>query len=321
MANNHDPFAALEMAPAESADVDPFAALEMKAPEEPSLMQKVGALGKGVVAGAAGALPDILTMPYNIAAQTAPGPVYHPGMERSEMEEFAQKTGTPLVREQMPLIPSVTEAVSKGISKYAGETPEDVKHLEKGAEFVGGLLGPGAIAKGAAKLGQTGAAKVLGALGTTKPTELLGAGVAGTTMSKLQEEGYGAPAAILGGIGAGAAGTGALKGLKTLAKPPTETIGKILSFRAKPDPRLKQYEKDLDIQIPFNLHLDSDLAHGAANTWLDTMGASDVYKAQSKAATQSHIDAVKKRIASVSPEKLDKEVASYNFLEHLSETE
>ena len=304
-----------ENLPDQNYDLSEF--YEPVAPEaEPSLMQKagfLGALGKGAVSGAVGALPDILTMPYNIAAQTAPGPVYHPGMERSEMEEFAQKTGTPLVREQMPLIPSVTEAVSKGIGKFAGETPEEYKSLEKGAEFVGGLLGPGAIAKGAAKLGQTGAAKALGALGTTKPTELLGAQAAGTVMGELQESGYGLPAQLAGAIGAGAAGTGAAKALKTLTKPPSETIGKVLSLGAKIDPKAIQYEKSLGWQRSWNDKLDSDLAHAGANTFFDTLPTSRKYKNEMKEIKQSHIDTVTREMESISPEKLDKMTSSVNY--------
>lgn len=319
MANNHDPFAALEMAPAESADVDPFAALEMKAPEEPSLMQKVGALGKGVVAGAAGALPDILTMPYNIAAQTAPGPVYHPGMERSEMEEFAQKTGTPLVREQMPLIPSVTEAVSKGISKYAGETPEDVKHFEKGAEFIGGLLGPGAIAKGAAKLGQTGAAKVLGALGTTKPTELAGAGVAGTAMSKLQEEGYNPLASIGAGIGAGGLTAAGFKGLKIMPKTPSQIASQLLSFGAKPNEQMVQTARKFGIEPPSNIQLNSKLGTYLNNSYLKSVFSAEKYQQAIKDVDQKMIDNVVNKVNSVNPQVLEKEGASKLYREALTE--
>ena len=211
MANNYD-LSDLESTGSsepQNFDLSDLVAEEAMPEAEPSLMQKagvLGALGKGAVSGAVGAIPDILSMPYNLLTQeTSAVPS---NLTPQELEEFSRKTGRSSAPPQnLPQIPSVTEAVSKGIGKFAGETPEEYKSLEKGAEFLGGLAGPGGMAKGAAKLGQAGVAKALGRIGTTKATELAGAGLAGTAMGELQEAGYGLPAQLAGAIGAGAVGT------------------------------------------------------------------------------------------------------------------
>lgn len=332
MVNNYDlsDLAVPEVTEEATYDLSDLAAAEPESVLEPSMaeqiptssmLQKAAIVGKHAAAGAIGAIPDTLTLPYNLASQL------YGTLEEThpELMKYAQfMPGLNVLATQRKLygkeIPSATEAVEKGLSKIVGETPEELKHIAKGAEFAGSLALPGGIAKGAAKLGKAGAAKALGAIGAISPAELAGAAGAGTVMSKMQEEGYGLPAAILGGIGTGATTTGALKAAKGLIKPPSETIGKILAFRAKPDPKLLQYEKKLDIKIPWNLKLDSDLAHMAANTYLDTIAASSKYKSQMKEAPQSMIDAVKNRIASISPDKLDKEVSSAQYREHLTET-
>jgi hypothetical protein len=285
--------------------------------EEPSFLQKAGAIGKGAISGALGAIPDTLTLPYNLMSQLY-GAVEesHPDIIQHARNLNPMVNLMGYTRQYMPQVPSVTEAVEKGISKITGETPEDVKHLAEGAKFAGSLVGPGGLAKGAAKLGKVGAEKALRAIGTTNASELAGAGLAGIAMSKLQEEGYGSPAAILGGIGAGGLTTGTIKGLGKLKE---ETIPYLLSIGAKPNEQMIQNAKKLGIEPPSHVQLDSKLSSFLNNSYLKSIFSSQQYQDTIKNADQKMINSVIDKINSVNPNVLEKESASKLYRESLSE--
>lgn len=164
----------------------------------------IAALGKGFISGAIGSIPDIASSLYNIPASAINYAKQHP-----EMYEGAQfdPTGTfaPINPNQaeLPMIPSATEAIGKSIENVIGETPENYKHLVEGSKLVGSLAGPGGMAKVAGKKGLELASKGLEYLGSLKPSVLTGGALSGTTMSKLNEEGYSPLTQVAAGLGMG----------------------------------------------------------------------------------------------------------------------
>lgn len=326
MANNYDlsDLAVPESPADQNYDLSDLVAepVEEEAPER-SMLQNVASVGKGAAAGALGAIPDTLSMLYNLPTQETS---YQPSnLTPEEMEEFSRTTGrSPAPPANLPQIPSVTEAVGRGIDTLTGgytETPEEglTKHLTEGAKFAGSLALPGGLAKTAAKMGQTGAAKALGAIGTTTAPELAGAAGAGAAMSKLQEEGAGLPAALLGGIGAGAAGTAGLKALKGAKNLTKEAIPQILSIGAKPDEQMIQNAKKFGIEPPSHVQLNSKLSSFLNNSYLKSIFSSQKYQDSIKAADQKMIDTVVNKINTVDPKALEKEVVSKSYREALSE--
>jgi len=314
--------------PEESSTEDPFAHLidsETAPPQQSSFMQKAGALAKGAMAGAVGAIPDTATLAYNI-----------PAMAVNAAEEFEQRRGRPASyvpdplalakkgyetltgqKQELPLIPSATEAAERELSHIMGETPEEVKHLAKGAEFAGALLGPGALAKGASILSKKGLAEGLGAIGATKPSDLAAAAAAGTTLSAT-EEGLGSPAAL--GLSLGAAGLtkGAINVAKKVPKTPTELYGKVLSIGAKPNEKAIEIAKKHGIEAPLHTLLDSKLLSFLHNSYLKSVMSAEKFFDKVKTSDQKMIDKVVKNIDSVNPEKLEKEGVSKTYRETLS---
>src|SRR5580698_8015625 len=124
-------------------------AIRMGAKVEPKKeSHPIMALAKGAISGAAGAIPDILSAAYNLPASIVNFAKEHP--EYYQGSEFAPMSPT---QAELPMIPSATEGIERGISNVVGETPEQYKHLVEGAKLAGSLAGPGGIAKGALKLG------------------------------------------------------------------------------------------------------------------------------------------------------------------------
>jgi len=168
----------------------------------------ISSLAKGFLSGAVGSIPDTVSSIYNI-----PASIYNARNEanKSNPDEYDIdfNTGMPIPKSQegkrssLPIIPSVTEKIEKGIENVIGETPEPYKHMGEGAKLAGSLAGPGGIAKVAGKLGSTAIPKVLEYVGSLKPSTLSGGAVAGTAMSHLNEEGYSPLTQIATGIGIG----------------------------------------------------------------------------------------------------------------------
>lgn len=317
--------------------------------QERSALQDIASIIKGGVAGTAGMIPDIATAPFNVAnaINTQRGKFLPSDLEPEELEALMRSENPNLQPGEMaPLesfmvqpqdvgIPSAAEGIFHGIDTLTGgytETPEKgfVKHATKAAEFATpmGLIGKGA--KAVEKVAPE-VAKILSTLGTTTAPELAGAAGAGAAMSKAQEEGLGPLGSIVAGIGVGGLsglGTygliGAGKGIKEAVKSigdvskegftkTQSTIGKILSLGAAPNSEKRKMAQELGWKQTFNDQLDSDLAHGAANTLFDTAPTSKVYRNDLAEAKQSHIDAVVKQIDAVSPDKKDWKDASYDF--------
>lgn len=196
------PESKLDYVVSKGALVDP-----QKEPHAISDLESKGAaphLAKGYVSGVLGSIPDLASSIYNIPASAM-------NIMREHARKYPEVSYGPASemfpvspnQAELPMIPSATESIEKGLSNVVGETPQEYKNIVEGAKVAGALTTPGGAAKTALKLGATGASKVLGYLGSLKPSVLTGGALAGTTMSKMEEEGYSPLAQIGAGIATG----------------------------------------------------------------------------------------------------------------------
>ena len=303
---------------------------ESPAPEM-ALPQQAAVLGKAGAAGVLGGGADFLSLIHNIPAMVSnyQSKLLQQTAERyPESLEMIKKAHPDFeMPTQIPTIPSAIEGIEHGIDTATGgytETPEEMKHLGEGVKTAGSVASLSGLAKGAVKLGAKGVGKALSSLGSTKPSELIGAGTAGAVSSAAQED-----LGPLGGLATGVlSGVGAQKAAQSLgrapaaigkfAKAPGEaTIGRLLSVRAKPNENLIKEAQEAGVDLPFNVKLDSDVAHLMANSALKGIATSKKYKDTIKKADQSMIDAVVKNIESIHPEKIGKEEASQAYREQM----
>jgi hypothetical protein len=316
-----------------------------------SLPQHAAVLGKGAASGALGAIPDTTAMAYNIPAQAANASAElreQLGEKHPMLAISANLDPASLARmlyekvsgqKELPLIPSASEAIEKSIDTATGgytKTPDDIKHQYEAAKFTGALAGPGGAAKALGKVGQKTGEKVLGTIGTTKPTELAGAAATGATLSALEEEGINPLAALGAGIGASGFTQAAAKGAGVFAKGVgksakdvltgkssvgEETVGRALSLLAKPNENVLKAAKDLGVDIPFNVKLDSYISNFLANSVFKSIFSSEKYKKGIQAADQKMIDLIKDKIESIAPENIGKETASRDYFQKLKQEE
>ena len=162
-------------------------------------------LGKTALAGGLGGLADTMTAPYNLGAAAH-------NLQREHIDHDVRKAAARFNPDmpnlpydvELPLIPSATEAIDRGVDSATGgytQTPENQKWLNEGVKFGASLASPGGLAKAGVK--------GMSALGTLRPAGLAGAFAAGATGEKLRDEG--AAASFGGSLGA-AAGVEALAG-------------------------------------------------------------------------------------------------------------
>lgn len=180
-------------------------AIKMGARVEPKKeAHPIAALAGGFGSGVAGSLPDIAASIYNIPASAMNIAREH-AIKNPETysgfggDIFPVSPG----QAELPLIPSATESLHKGVENVIGETPEGYKHLVEGSKLAGSIASPGGAAKAALKVGSKGVSKGLGYLGSLNPSNIAGGALAGTTMSKLGEEGYSPLTQVAAGIGSG----------------------------------------------------------------------------------------------------------------------
>ena len=168
---------------------------------------------KSLASGAVGGLADTATSIYNLPAMAENAKT--PEMKANSPSGFAPESFVPEApaypEAQIPLIPSAEHAIDSSIDEATGgyTKTQEGDSFQAGLRMVGGVALPGGLAKGAAKIGAKGAAKVLGALGTIKPTGLAAAGAAGAASSEASKAGYGGVASTAIGLGAGAITGGA----------------------------------------------------------------------------------------------------------------
>ena len=174
-------------------------------PEEPDTYGKLAArsaktLGLSIVGGTADTIAGLYNIPAGIQNVTSEV------MKNQNPDFIGENDFIPASQQQpLPLIPSATHAINKGIDTATNEYTQTKKgdSIQAGIETMGTLLSAGGAAKAALKAGQHGASKVLGALGTTNPIGLGAGGAAGYAASEASNAGHGTAASIGAGIGAG----------------------------------------------------------------------------------------------------------------------
>jgi hypothetical protein len=164
---------------------------------QPSMGKRIASGAKAVAAGVAGAIPDTLSLAYNLPvmaqnAQVAAGN-YQANPYAFDFAPAEEMTAP------APLIPSATEAIEKGIDTATGgytTTPEDQKYINEGLKTGASFLTGGGLAKTASG----GVAKLGSMIGNTSPLQAAGAAAMGGTTSYLADQGAGTAEAIGGGL-------------------------------------------------------------------------------------------------------------------------
>lgn len=165
---------------------------------EPSIGQRIASGAKAVAAGVGGAIPDLLTSPYNLPviaqnAQVAAGN-YQANPYAFEFAPAEEMTAP------APLIPSATEAIDQGIDTATDgytATPEDQKYINEALKFGSSFYAGGVLGKG-----QGGLAKLGNTMGNTSKLQTAGAAAMGGTTSYLADQGASTSEAIGGGLAA-----------------------------------------------------------------------------------------------------------------------
>ena len=190
---------------------------QQEATAEPSVGQRIASGAKAITAGVAGAIPDTLSLAYNLPAMAQNAQVAAGNYQANPYAfDFAPAEE---MTAPVPLIPSATEAISQGIDTATGgytTTPEDQKYINEGLKTGASFLTGGGLAKTA----QGGLAKLGSMIGNTSPLQAAGAAAMGGTTSYLADQGASTSEALGGGLAANLAviGTPALaKGAGGLA--------------------------------------------------------------------------------------------------------
>lgn len=164
---------------------------------EPSIGQRIASGAKAVAAGVAGAIPDTLSLAYNLPAMAQNAQVAAGNYQANPYAfDFAPAEE---MTAPVPLIPSATEAIDQGIDTATGgytTTPEDQKYINEGLKTGASFLTGGGLAKTA----QGGVAKLGSMIGNTSPLQAAGAAAMGGTTSYLADQGTGTGEAIGGGL-------------------------------------------------------------------------------------------------------------------------
>jgi hypothetical protein len=166
---------------------------------EPSIGQRIASGAKAVAAGVAGAIPDTLSLAYNLPAMAQNAQVAAGNYQANPYAfDFAPAEE---MTSPVPLIPSATEAIDQGIDTATGgytTTPEDQKYINEGLKTGASFLTGGGLAKTA----QGGVAKLGSMIGNTSPLQAAGAAAMGGTTSYLADQGASTGEALGGGLAA-----------------------------------------------------------------------------------------------------------------------
>jgi len=176
-------------------------------PAESSLGNFAATSGKGLVSGAVGAVPDLLTMPYNLLATAH-------NTQRQAIDPEIRRIGAAFNPDapdmpydvDLPMIPSATEAIDKGIDKMTDgytTTPENQKWFFDGLKMAASVATPGGLGKAATHLGAKTLGSAFNAIGSLKPSALAGAGAAGAATEAAQQAGHSGGRSLGEGLGAG----------------------------------------------------------------------------------------------------------------------
>jgi len=165
----------------------------------PSMGQRIASGAKAITAGVGGAIPDTLSLAYNLPAMAQNAQVaagnYQANPYAFDFSPAEEMTAP------VPLIPSATEAIDRGIDTATSgytTTPEDQKYINEGLKTGASFLTGGGLAKTA----QGGVAKLGNIIGNTSPLQAAGAVAMGGTTSYLADQGASTGEAIGGGLAA-----------------------------------------------------------------------------------------------------------------------
>ena len=176
-------------------------------PAESSLGNFAATTSKGLVSGAVGGLADTLTMPYNLLATAH-------NTQRQAIDPEIRRIGAAFNPDapdmpydvDLPMIPSATEAIDKGIDRLTGgytTTPESQKPFHEGVKLAASVATPGGLGKAATNLGAKTLGSAFNAIGSLKPSALAGAGAAGAATEAAQQAGHSGGRSLGEGLGAG----------------------------------------------------------------------------------------------------------------------
>lgn len=166
---------------------------------EPSIGQRIASGAKAVAAGIGGAIPDTLSLAYNLPAMAQNAQVAAGNYQANPYAfDFAPAEE---MTAPVPLIPSATETIDQGIDTFTGgytTTPEDQKYINEGLKTGTSFLTGGGLAKTASG----GVAKLGNMIGNTSPLQAAGAAAMGGTTSYLADQGASTSEALGGGLAA-----------------------------------------------------------------------------------------------------------------------
>lgn len=145
---------------------------------------RIASGAKSIASGIVGAIPDTLSLAYNL-----------PVMGINKLRDIAY----PDRKKDLPLIPSSTEAIDKGIDSatdYYTKTPEDQKYINEALKFGSSFATGG----GLAKVGNKALSTIGKFTGNTNKTQIAGASALGGTALYLSDQGATGAESLGGGL-------------------------------------------------------------------------------------------------------------------------
>ena len=236
---------------------------------EPSLGNFAATTSKGLVSGAVGGVADTLTMPYNLLATAH-------NTQRQAIDPEIRRIGAAFNPDapdmpydvDLPMIPSATEAIDKGIDRMTGgytTTPESQKPFHEGVKLAASVATPAGLGKASIRLGAKALGSAFNAIGSLKPSALAGAGAAGAATEAAQQAGHSGGRSLGEGLGAGLLADLAVRKLNpsSLARNAVSLSG----FGKKNlDIDAIEAAQRLNIELPNSAFTNSPVAHLSTQT-------------------------------------------------------
>lgn len=269
-----------------------------------------GAFGSGIL-GSVGDLVSLMNAGQDFIFDQTLGRVIAGDPEKSaEMREDIRKNGSTFAKTLLFLqggfrdVVPTTEQIKEGLDDFTrGATEADTRGgrvLEKAAEFAGGFLGFGGLAragKGGLNLGQAALEIASGAAG-------------GAAQQQLQEEGFGPTGQFLGSLVSSLAPAGAAKLSKIGLGAGEIALGRGKGVTKFVKPKQIQQDtiklaKELNVQVPASSLIDNDVIK-AVETKLAQSGLSGKALEEAREAFQAgmirNINDTVESVAKVAPE-------------------
>ena len=285
-------------------------------PAETSLGNFAAKGSKVLLSGAAGAVPDLLTQPYNLLAMAH-------NTQRQAMDPETYRAGAAFSPDMpdmpydvdLPMIPSATDAIDKGIDRMTGgytTIAENEKPFYEGLKLAASVAAPGGLGKLAVGAGLNKLGSAFNAIGSLKSSALAGAGAAGAATEAAQQAGHSGGRSLGEGLGAGLLADLAVRKLSP------ESIGRglaNLSGLVKRNLNVKGVEaaERLGIDIPNIGFTDSKAANLGAQLISKTPFVGDMLKKKFEKSSQGYktkFEEMLDRVGSPTTDELSKEISS-----------